>query len=296
MSRSSHWFNPRSTLTFTSVVLFVVALLPAKAIEWVALIAEPVRFVVYPVQEPLNRMVRWMQGTPLAPAPGSVEEYIARLAERDTQLLAEREQNSQLRAELAESLNVRRLNPEAPRRVIAPVVGGSADLSSGVLAAKAGERDGVEVGSFVAHAGVDLVGRVTRVSARSCLILPITRRGAAAKNAPYLTGVIMLGDLDKGPLCELKATGDGALEGTVLDRIGTQSFAGVEIKPGMLVRLADKTWPSGSQMLVIGEVKSVGTEPTLHRKVRVQPRVRLDRVSEVWISAADTTGGQGGRP
>lgn len=290
MSRSSHWLNPRSTLTFVSVVLFVLALLPVKALEWASSIAEPVRFVVYPVQQPLNWMVGWMQGARVEPQ-GPQAEYAKQIAELQTLLLSEREQNERLRRELEESLKILRLNPDTPRRVIAPIVGGSADVSSGVLTAKAGANDGVEVGSFVAHAGVDLVGRVTKSSSRSCLILPITRRGTSAKNTPYITGVIMLGDLDKGPTCELRATGDGALEGTVL-RLGASSYADSDIKAGMLVRLADKTWPDGSQMLVLGEVQSVTVEPTQHRTVRVKPRIRLDRVSEVWISVAEKPTGQ----
>ncbi|MGE3107349.1 MAG: rod shape-determining protein MreC [Phycisphaerales bacterium] len=294
MSRSSHWFNPRSTLTVVSASLFIVALLPAKALTWVEWVTRPVPFIVQPIQKPLQDVVRWMQGSP-APSPGPGAEHLARIEQLQTSLLAERETSDRLRRELEESLNIRRLNPETTRRLIVPIVGGSADASSGTLSAKAGLREGVEVGSFAAHAGVDLVGRVTKAFDRTCLILPITRRGASAKNAPYLTGVVMLGDLEKGPLCELRATGDGTFEGTVLDRIASQSFADIEIKPGMLVRLADKTWPSGSQMLVIGEVTSVRTEPTQHRMVRVPPRVRLDRVNEVWISVGADKG-EGGEP
>jgi hypothetical protein len=44
---------------------------------------------------------------------------------------------------------------------------------------------------------------------------------------------------------------------------------------------------------VLGEVRSTGIEPTQHRTVRVVPRIRLDRVNEVWLSVTENPAAAG---
>lgn len=296
MPRSPAYLNPRFALGVTSSVLVVLALLPPKAIGWLWWIDRTANFLLLPVQHPLDSLVKWAEGSKgKGEAKGPDADLVTRIEQLKFELLNAQDQNDRLRQQIMDLQRGLALNPDVPRQVFAPIIGGSADLSSGVLTAKAGEREEIEVGSVAVAGGVNLVGRVTKVSGRTCLILPITRK---PKSAQYIRAVVMLSESDRGPLCELSATGSGTLVGTVMDRIGSQSFSAVDIKAGMIVRLADSTWPGSSQMLVVGEVKSIETEATGHRRIVVEPRLRLDRVSEVWlrVTGGEDKGKPGGGP
>jgi len=299
MPRSPAYLNPRFALGVTSLTLVVLALLPSKALGWLWWIDRTANFVLLPVQHPLDSLVKWAEGSKAkTEAKGPDAELAARISQLQFELLNERDQNDRLRQQIMDLQRGLALNPDIPRQVFAPIIGGSADLSSGVLTAKAGEREGIEVGSVAVAGGVNLVGRVTKVSGRTCLILPITRKSKATQ---YIRGVVMLNESERGPMCELTTTGGGTLVGTVMDRIASQSYSAIDIAPGMIVRLADTTWPGSSQMLIVGEVKSIETEPTGHRKIVVEPRLRLDRVSEVWLRVSggddkEKRDGSGGGP
>ncbi|MBC7772860.1 MAG: hypothetical protein H7210_10225 [Pyrinomonadaceae bacterium] len=294
MPRTHAYMNPRFALGVTSSVLVVLALLPPKAISWLGWIASPVNFVLFPIQNPLDSLVKWTEGSKSkGDANGPDADLVTRIEQLKFELLNAQEQNDHLRQQIMDLQRGLALNPDVPRQVYAPIIGGSADLSSGVLTAKAGEREGIEVGSVAVAGGVNLVGRVTKVTGRYSLILPITRK---PKTTQFVRAVVMLTETDRGPLCELAATGSGTLAGTVMDRISAQTYTAVDITPGMIVRLADTAWPGSSQMLIVGEVKTIETEPTGHRKIVVEPRLRLDRVSEVWLRVtgeSDKPGGAG---
>lgn len=287
MPRSPAYLNPRFALGVTSSVLVVLGLLPPKAIGWLGWMDGTATFVFSPVQHPLGWMVKWFEGSKeRGEAKEPDAEKTRQIAQLQFELLNEQDQNDRLRQQIMDLQRGLALNPDVPRQVFAPIIGGSADLSSGVLTAKAGEREGIEVGSVAVAGGVNLVGRVTKVSGRTCLILPITRKSKATQ---YIRAVVMLNETERGPQCDLATTGSGTLVGTMMDRIGNQTYSAVDIQAGMIVRLADTTWPGSSQMLVVGEVKSIEMEPTGHRKIVVEPRLRLDRVSEVWLRV---TGGE----
>jgi hypothetical protein len=110
----------------------------------------------------------------------------------------------------------------------------------------------------------------------------------------------MTGDFFQGTGAEslialLKPQGDGTLKGEVGTDAGPSLGAGgtanprLEPKPGQTVRLADRTWPSAAQMLIVGTVTRVDPSPTqpLRKVITVEPTLRLDRVSEVVLRLTD---------
>lgn len=288
MARSSrHWLNPKSMLAMVSCAMVVLALLPGKWIRWETWIAErPATIILGPVQQPIRTFVGWFR------RPGVVRDdnpeaadLRKQLVEVQTRLLNEQSQNEGLRRQIADLQKGLALNPDVPRQLFAPIIGGGADLSGGYLKAKAGSRDGVEVGSVAVVNGVHLVGKVRRVPDPYCLILPITERAAGD-----IRGVVMMGDDKRGPQCEFKPTGDGGLRGKA-----EWSSNQPEIKAGMLVRLDDPAWPASSRMLVLGRVESVETAANQRKIVIVRPEVPLDTVSEVVLRIPEPSGGGGSR-
>jgi cell shape-determining protein MreC len=292
MARSSHWLNARSMLTMAVAAMLAVALLPGKLIGWVAWVSQPVIVVAAPVQKPMRSLVEWIKGTPREESEGAVEAepLRQRIKELETQLLAAQARSETLERQLREITLSRELNPEVTQLVPARIIGGGADLSGGILKAKAGKDEGVEAGSVAVAGGVNLVGRVTRVEKLYSFILPIT-----AKASGLIEGVIMLSDQQRGPRCQLGPAAGGLLRGRI-DYPEGQAEVLKELKAGMVVRLDDATWPSSARMLVIGVVEGVAEE-NLHHFVTVKPAAPPDRVSELLIRVqpADAAG-EGGKP
>lgn len=277
--------TPRSPLSASrllavvSVLLFILALLPTRAIRWVDALARPLTFVLGPVQGPLTRAAQWVSGGGRT-EPGETPE-LAELRRRADEYRAlwlnVQGENERLRRQIGELQKGFALNPEGMRQVYAPIIGGGIDLSPGLLRAKAGEREGVIVNSVAVIEGVQIVGKVTTTEYRYCLILPITQRAARG-----LQGVVMLDDDRPGPICRLVPTGTGVLNG----RVGSdEDTSAVPLRKGMLVRLDDPEWPASSRMLVIGEIEEISTHPQqpTRRVISVRPRFKLDSISEVVI-------------
>jgi cell shape-determining protein MreC len=274
-------------LAIVSCAMLLLAVLPGKWIRWETWIAErPATIILGPLQQPIRSAVGWFRrpGGDRAENP-QVADLKKQLEEVQTRLLNEQSQNDGLRRQITELQKGLALNPDVPRQLFAPIIGGGADLSGGYLKAKAGSREGVEVGSVAVVGGVNLVGRVRRVPDPYCLILPITERAAGS-----IRGVVMLTDDERGSQCEFIPTGDGALRG----KAEWAPNKG-EPKVGMVVRLDDPNWPATSRMLVLGHVESVETAANQRKIVIVRPEVPLDTVSEVVLRIPET-GGEGVRP
>jgi len=269
-------------LAVTFCAMLLLSVLPARWIRWESWIAErPATIVLGPLQQPIRTLVGWFR------RPGSgrndnpqVADLKKQLEEVQTRLLNEQSQNDGLRRQITELQKGLALNPDVPRQLFAPIIGGGADLSGGFLKAKAGSRDGVEVGSVAVVGGVNLVGKVRRVPDPYCLILPITERAAGS-----IRGVVMLSDDQPGPQCEFLPTGDGGLRG----KAEWAPNKG-EVKAGMVVRLDDPNWPATARMLVLGHVESVETAANQRRIVIVRPEVPLDTVSEVVLRISQAAG------
>lgn len=262
----------------TTVLLVLLALLPNRAISWVAELSRPVTILLGPLNWTLKECVQAVSGgsTPGGPQSPEVADLRRSIDEYKFELLNIREENERLRKQIQDLQKTLALNPEIMRPVYAPIIGGGADLSAGLLKAKAGEREGVIPNSVAVVEGVHLVGRVTRVESRYCLILPITQKASRG-----IKGVIMIGD-QPGPFCDLVPTGAGTLKGRVFFEEGTRA---PELKPDMLVRLDDPEWPASARMLVIGRIVEVVPLPQQPNRpvVTVKPKFLLDKISEVVI-------------
>lgn len=293
-------FNPRSVLAWTGVVLAVLSVAPGSWSAWARPIAGALDLVLAPVQHPLLWVSHRLRPPPddasLSDDPAlralelERERYKALYLRALEESQALRRQLSDLRAALA-------LNPDLlERSVIAPVIGRGFDPSSRLLKVRAGSADGVEAGSVAVFRGVNLVGRVVEASARVSRVRPITD-----PEAGRVAGVVMVGEVDLGPMCLLSPTGDGSLQGPLEHLPGLTGDLGVE--PGMVVRLRDDTWPAGVRMFVLGRVEKVEPAPgePLRRIVTVRPVVDLRRISEVvlWVpgpalEGPGSRGGEGG--
>jgi hypothetical protein len=148
---------------------------------------------------------------------------------------------------------------------------------------KGGKADGISDGDVAVVHGVHIVGRIARAGLmdRTCTLVPIT--DASAKG-PVITGVIMLDDQQTGPICALKPTREGRLEGAIgYDANATASMMAA-VQPGMNVRLQDPSWPASAQMLIIGQVEKIEPGTTsLRPRVVVKPVYGFERERDVVV-------------
>lgn len=266
-------------LAVLSFLLVIIALLPTRAIGWAPEISGLLTKLLAPVQGPLSGAVKLVagRGRDAAKETPEVAELRLKADEYKTLWLNEREENERLLRQIAELQKVPTIGAELVRPVYAPVIGPGIDLSPGLLKAKAGEREGVFPNSVAVVEGVQLVGRVTRVEWRYCLVLPIIQ-----KASPAIKGVIMLKNGERGPFCDLTPTGGGVLRGRVM---GEEGVSLGSLEPGMEVRLDDPEWPASSRMLVIGVIEEITPLPQLPTRpvVTVRPKFRIDGISELVI-------------
>lgn len=305
---SRRLLNPRTGLTIAIIALVVLAFAPPGAARWVGAFSSPVRTVLAPLAAPFE----WVLSARLSDrelSPNESESLSLMRQERDgylretNQLRAENDELRRVIAELQQGLD---LNPNIPvRQFQAPVIGSSMELSSRVLTVRAGTRESVEPNASVAVVrGVHLVGRVVSTKDRFCSVQPFTDVSAGS-----IKGVVMLGATQFGPACFLVPKGDGTLSGqlmtesTLLPTGATTAAAdsaagdpGAGVKPGMVVRLGDESWPQSAQMLEIGVVERVETPPDniRIRTIVVRPKYRIDRVSEVTLRVPAPAAGGGG--
>lgn len=266
------------------LVLVVMSFLPARFSEWVGWFGELAVVIVTPLSHPAALVSRWLAPATRGPAP---PEEIARL-EADVEhyralMLREQRENERLRARIRDLQRNIELTPDVPvDPLAAPVVGDTADLSSGLVRIRAGSHHGVIENTVVAVGGMQLFGKVERVMRDTCLARPITDRAAGAIHT-----VIIAGEDADAPrlLCRLVPKGDGTLSGPVEYERAPDSAAPLRAERGQTVFLDDDTWPASSQMLIVGHVRSVGTDPENAQRqiVVVMPDVNLPRVTEVVL-------------
>lgn len=307
----SRWINPRIGLTAAIAALGVLSFAPPGAAGWVGAFRGPVRTVLAPIAAPFALLLGLVLREESIAASGPAQEA---LTQRDgylrevNQLRAENDDLRRVIADLQHGLD---LNPNIPvRQFTAAVIGSSLDLSSMMLSVRAGTREGVEPSASVAVVrGVHLVGRVVgSPSPRTCSVLPFTDRSAG-----WINGVVMLDATRFGPACRLEPQGDGTLTGRLrseavllptgassaaIDSASGGGDAQAGVKPGMVVRLADDSWPQSAQMLELGVVESVET-PAQDIRIRtlvVRPKYRVERVSEVTLRVPAVRSSNGAQP
>ncbi|MGH7133807.1 MAG: rod shape-determining protein MreC [Phycisphaerales bacterium] len=184
------------------------------------------------------------------------------------------------------------------RQLPASVIGPTSDASSSLFDVRAGTADGVEVGSVVAFDGVNLVGRVTRADTKSCQVQPVFDA-----KAPPINGIVFpletSSDLPPDPggvslVCKLTPTRSGTLAGPAEGRSLRNAEPAPPLKAGMLVRLADETWPRSAQMLVIGRIEEVQVLANGRERIVVRSAFKPP-LAEVMLRLPDESG-KGGKP
>lgn len=283
----SHSALARRSVPIAIVVLLLTSAVPATLSRWVGWFGELTMVLVTPVSHPASLVSRWLAPATRAPAPPEdVAALEAELAQFRSLNLRLQKENEQLWARIRDLQNNRDLAPDAPVSMMSvPVIGDSADLS-GVIRLRAGSQQGVVKNTVVAVGGMQLFGRVVDVANTWCDARPITDEDAGA-----IHSIIVVGDDIEAPklLCRLVPQGDGTLKGPVEYERAPDSAAPIRAEAGQTAYLSDDTWPKSSQMLVVGRVKSVQTDPTNAQRqiVVVAPEMRLSRVTEVVLRLSE---------
>lgn len=281
----SQLIDARRALSVALVALAITALLPSRFLGWAGWFGTLAQTLAAPISHPVTRFARWV--APAAPRiPGEdapSRAWRLRAEEFETLYLRERAENQALLQQISDLQSGLELNPGlGVRQVATPVIGASADLSSGLLAIRAPRGSGITPGSTLAVVeGVQLLGRVDSVRALIAQIRPITDRSAGR-----VEGAVVLGSFPDSPRlrCSLTPRGDGSLSGPVEDP-GSAVAQSAILAVGQRVRLVDRSWPESAQELILGEVAAIEPNPEqpLRRMVVVRPLVELARVSEVVL-------------
>ncbi len=264
-------------MALSILVLLILSLLPLRTIAWVGWFGNLAEIVITPVRHPFALVSRWLS-PPRAAHSDEATRVLEEELEHARQLyLQTLDENVKLRSTIQELQRGIALNPElAVQQISASVTGSSGDLAAALLHVRAGEKQGVTINTVATAPGLQLLGRVVQVSARTCQVQPIT-----SKSSGTIRGKLMLDeDTGAGLECLLTPGPDGTLRGPVEDA------RGIEPTPGLIVRLADTDrWPASAQMLLLGKVESVEPDPNqpLRKTVTVRPTLKLERVSEVVL-------------
>lgn len=268
-------------LLLASVLALMV---PMRFQRWAGWFGDTVQLIAAPVSRPLAQVSRWLAA---GYKPPQDEDRIRALEDDNDRLqaslLREIQANEQLRQVLSELRVIATLDSARNfGTVYAPVYATASDLAQGVIRVQAGEREGLTPNSVATAGGLQIVGKVTSVSARTCTVLPITARAAG-----NLQGMVMLSERPDGLKCQLEPTGEGTLRGPVEDRRDPTTLQGIDPQPGMTVRLFDPgRWPAPTQMMLIGKIETVEPNPDqpLRKLITVRPTIdHLERVSEVVL-------------
>jgi len=264
-------------------ILILLALIPIRHLGWLNWFGELALTVVAPASHPISAVAHWVVPPRIDAISDDREEVLAEELERTRQALLRMElENEQLRR-LVEDLQrgFTLQGSESVRPLARPVVGNPSDLSGGMLVIRAGSGDGVTTNTVATYDGMQLVGRVERVTGRFCEIQPITARHAARLDA-----VVML-DPNGGTMlpCSLTPVGDGSLAGPVTEPDAPEGQIPLALGQDVRLRVTDGSWPESAQMLLIGRIVEIAPAPDqpVRRHITVQPLVDLNRISKVVL-------------
>ncbi len=292
-------------------VLLVLALLPSRYSGWTNWFGNVADFIIAPVQWPLNLVVGVFKRSGEAavsrdPVVAALEQERDKFKDAYFRTLSELDQARAQAAALTRGLQ---LNSQLPFKLLpAPVIGSVFDGASQLLRVRAGAKNGVTEGAVAAVEGVDLLGRIPigGVADRISKVLPITDRAARPLSVLIFPGEIgedgtTVPGLEPGAAiaAQLTATGQGTLMGPV--EVPRARADGAVVRPavGMIVRLRDARWPGSAQMLIVGRITRIETQPNGRENITVTPRYVLP-VAEVLLRISpDDDGGAaagGGRP
>ncbi len=279
----SHPVPGQRAIALAIVLLCLFGLIPVRYMTWVESFGALTQTLMTPASHPVKMLAHWLSPPRVDALSEDREEVVREELERTTQaLLRVQMENKQLRRLIEDLQRGYALQGATSVRPLArPVVGNPSDLSGGSLTVRGGQRDGVTLNTVATYDGMQLVGRVTRVSDRFCDVKPIT-----ARNADRLDAVVMFGADDEEMVpCSLTPDGQGRLAGPVTDPETNDPRATLEVGQDVRLRVTDGSWPESSQMLLIGRIVEIGPAPDqpLRRYITVQPLVDLRRISKVVL-------------
>lgn len=281
----------RWSMPITIGVLFILAFLPARMLKWTDWFSAQVQVAIVPITHPLTIVVDKIVPVSISdPAANERERALLNELERmKVELLQTREENTRLISLVDQYSRGAALTPDLQvKQATRPRVG---NLAGDILQIRTGNIDGLVQGTVVVYEATQLVGRVSRVNTKTALVLPITAPGAQR-----ITGTILLNpEGTKRIGCLLEPTGNGTLRGDVARPSLEESL---RIEVGQEVRLLDSQWPTSAQMLLIGTIERVESDPEqpLRSQIVVRPTFGdLRRVPEVTLRIPDTDD-FGGRP
>ena len=256
-------------------------------------------FVTAPPRGAINLLASRLRRAPATPSSAELKTLQDERDRWKALYFQEKFQREQQASQYAQMLRGQALNRDFNvRQLLASVIGPTSDASSSLFDVRAGSADGVEVGSVVAFDGVNLVGRVTRADTKSCQVQPVFD-----VKAPDINGIIFPLETssdtppDPGAVslsCRLTPTRAGTLAGAATARSLRAAEPVPPLKIGMLVRLADETWPRSAQMLVIGRIEEVQVLANGRERIVVRP-VFKPPLAEVMLRLPDESG-KGGKP
>lgn len=285
MMRSRYsWTNPRTLLAASCAVAAVLSLTPWRLSSWVQAPANFVSIFVSPLQNGFTKVLSpiAVKGDGHGNGPTADNLDIEGLRTRYLQLENE---NRQLRAQI-ESLQqgVKVYADLGTPRVIASSLGMRGtllQLRTDHVQPLAEGTSPIGAGSVAVLNGVDLVGRVVAPGNKVTLVQLVSDtsggeiRGVvrpAERTDPAEVSAAAAGSSEYG--VRLTPTPDGKLTGSVYLIASAPTGKGKRldpVQPGARVRLLDPEWPRFAQMLILGEVESVGVAQNDRQVVTVRP-------------------------
>ena len=322
MARWSH-LNPRTGLAAAATVLALLAVVPGRFTPFAGWFAGVADFVVSPVSAPASTLVRWLvRPTPTRPS----DPLMAMLkTERDQfkdAFFRERAAREQLQRQLDNLSRAMNLSPTPVsdgqlRLLSADVLGSQGGGATQFLRVRAGSDNGLTEGSVAVYDAVHLVGRVPvgGVSDRTARVLPITDRGMGAVTVAVFPLENPANPAANGAATEaatssrqtpapdpasirlaalLTPDGAGGLSGLAE---APRQIAGAippTVTAGMVARLDDPRWPPEAQMLIVGVVQSVASQPNGRQVLTVRPVWRQPLAEVTLRVTSPLSTGQGG--
>lgn len=294
--------NPRGLFLLTLLSVLILALLPLRWSGWVRALRNPVDVLVRPVSGPMASLSTWLRPPrrtgdhPPLPASEEAAELERQRDEFKWLYLRQLDRNAELEA-LVRDLQggTAWSRPPGVQRVEASRVG--SDTAAGTVDFSRGTLDGVRAGAVaVARRSEQLVAIALDARPNVTTFRLITDKRLQPNlivAVIFPEGPVASDQLSTLPRCQLKPLGDGTLVDANVGVTSAQS-----IRPGMIVRLADETWPDAARMLVLGRVVRVeAADNPLYRRVIVRPDFDISRVPSVIIQYPAPAGSNpGGRP
>lgn len=312
ISRGPAHASRRRWLLLAVAGMVLLALLPARFTGFLNWFANRATDLTSPIHAPIHALASWIKPAAPALSPDSPQtaQLLAEIDQWKRQVFLLQDDLRRLRAQSAALQRLTDLNIQlATRQITAPVIGVQPDFAQTLLKVRAGSAHGVTDRAVAVFQAVHLVGQVRGVSDRTCMVLPLTDRGAGRLQAVIFTNERLAPrpgaaggalDADSSPTTDspivadqlggsrlvaaLEPTGRGTLRGPVGPDDAPGATAATAIpEVGMIARLRDDRYPRDSWMLIVGVVERVDLQPSGRAVVTVRPMFVPDRLGELTL-------------